>query len=344
MNHQREIFSCSQPFILESGKTLESFDIVYDTYGKLNANKDNVVLVFHAFSGSNHAAGKLESDDSIGWWDKFIGPNKAINTNESFVICANNIGSCFGSTGPKSVSNNTNKTYGKNFPEVSVTDWNNSIYKLLDSLNIKKVNTAIGASLGGMQVMDLISNKNKSTKKGIIIGASPKPRQFNILLNHVQRSILNLSDKPDALQVARMLSHISYISSNFIEEKFRYNLQKPESRISEDIKYESENYLSYHGKKFEKKFDRNSFRLMTKAMDSYFLDESKIKNIESKVLLISFDDDLLFPSKDMLEFHNLLKMRGIDSYHEKLKGTRGHDSFLYLTEDYQKKLVKFLKK
>ena len=220
MNHQREIFSCSQPFILESGKTLESFDIVYDTYGKLNANKDNVVLVFHAFSGSNHAAGKLESDDSIGWWDKFIGPNKAINTNESFVICANNIGSCFGSTGPKSVFNNTNKTYGKNFPEVSVTDWNNSIYKLLDSLNIKKVNTAIGASLGGMQVMDLISNKNKSTKKGIIIGASPKPRQFNILLNHVQRSILNLSDKPDALQVARMLSHITYKSRNFIDEKY----------------------------------------------------------------------------------------------------------------------------
>ena len=342
MNHQREIFSSSQPLILESGTALESFDLIYDTYGCLNEAQDNVILIFHAFSGSHHAAGKLESDQDRGWWDGFIGPNKVFDTNKNYIICINNIGSCFGSTGPSSLNKLTNTPYGENFPEISVKDWNQAIFYLLCSLKINNISVAVGSSLGGMQVMDLISKKDVDVKKGIIIGATHKPRQLNILLNHVQRSILKLDDSSDALKVARMLSHVSYISNDFLQDRFQYNTQDLETKISDDIVYESENYLSYHGEKFVKRFNKDSFILMTKAMDSFYFDESKIDNISSKVLLISFDDDLLFPAKDMVEFHKLLKLKGVNSKHKNLKGTRGHDSFLYLTKEYKDELEKFI--
>ena len=344
MNHQRETFSSSQPLILESGTTLESFDLIYDTYGKLNNLQNNVILIFHAFSGSHHAAGKLRQDESKGWWDDFIGPSKVFDCNKNFILCINNLGSCFGSTGPSSFNKSTKKNYGQNFPEVSVKDWNKAILRLLDSLNIRTINVAAGSSLGGMQVMDLISDTDVAVKRGIIIGATHKPRQINILLNHVQRSILKLGNSSDSLKVARMLSHVSYISNNFLNRKFKYNLESLETKISDDIVYESENYLSYHGEKFAKRFNKDSFILMTKAMDSFYLDETKIDSISSKVLLISFDDDLLFPVRDMLEFHKLLKMKGVDSEHKTLKGTRGHDSFLYLTKEYKNELEKFIKK
>jgi len=342
MNHQREIFSSSQPLILESGTALESFDLIYDTYGKLNHSKDNVILIFHAFSGSHHAAGKLDRDENVGWWDSFIGPNKVFDTNKNYIICINNLGSCFGSTGPSSLNKSTNKPYGINFPEISVKDWNQAILRLLLSLNISIINLAVGSSLGGMQVMDIISKKDIDVRKGIIIGATHKPRQLNILLNHVQRSILKLGKNSDALKVARMLSHVSYISNDFLKERFQYNRESLETKISDDIIYESENYLSYHGEKFVKRFDKDTFSLMTKAMDNFYFDETKINNISSKVLLLSFDDDLLFPTKDMLEFHKLLKMKGVNSEHKDLKGTRGHDSFLYLTKEYKHELEKFI--
>ncbi len=342
MNHQRETFSSSQPLILKSGTALESFNLIYDTYGRINKEKDNIILIFHAFSGSHHAAGKLDHDESSGWWDSFIGPNKVFDTNKNYIICINNIGSCFGSTGPFSLNKSTNKPYGEDFPEISVSDWNQAILFLLYSLNIKTISVAVGSSLGGMQVMDLISNKDINVKKGIIIGATHKPRQLNILFNHVQRSILKLNKSSDALKVARMLSHISYISNDFLQDRFQYNIESPETKISNDIVYESENYLSYHGEKFTKKFNKDSFVLMTKAMDSFYFDESKIDNISSKVLLLSFDDDLLFPSEDMIKFHELLKVKGVKSKHKNLKGTRGHDSFLHLTKEYKDELEKFI--
>lgn len=342
MNHQREIFSSSQPLILKSGMALESFNLIYDTYGQINEEKDNIILIFHAFSSSHHAAGKLDSDESRGWWDSFIGPNKVFDTNKNYIICINNIGSCFGSTGPNSLNKSTNKPYGEDFPEISVVDWNQATLCLLHSLNINTISVAVGSSLGGMQVMDFISNNDIKVNKGIIIGATHKPRQINILLNHVQRSILKLNKSTEALKVSRMLSHISYISNDFLHERFQFNTENLETKISDDIVYESENYLSYHGEKFAKKFNKDSFVLMTKAMDGFHFEESKLDNISSKVLLISFDDDLLFPSEDMMKFHKILKAKGVNSEHKNLKGSRGHDSFLHLTKEYKSVLEKFM--
>ena len=299
-----QTFHFAEPLTLECNRTLPSFDLIFETYGTLNSDKSNAILICHALSGSHHAAGFHSDDDKkTGWWDNMIGPNKAIDTNQFFVVCVNNIGSCFGSTGPTTINpdtvnssqdsldqnspnkNNENsepQVYGPDFPLVTIKDWVKTQAMLSDRLGIEVWHAIVGGSMGGMQALQWSVDYPERLKRCVVIASTPKLSAQNIAFNEVARqSILSDPDFKDGrylqagtyprrgLILARMVGHITYLTDDAMKAKFGRDLKSGKFMYGYDVEFQVESYLRYQGERFSENFDANTYLLMTKALD-YF--------------------------------------------------------------------------
>ncbi len=277
----------SEPLTLECNRTLPSFELVYETYGTLNKDKSNAILICHALSGSHHAAGWYSEDDKkSGWWDNMIGPNKAIDTNQFYVVCVNNIGSCFGSTGPTTLNpdspENEQQVYGPDFPLVTIKDWVKTQAMFSDRLGIETWHAIVGGSMGGMQALQWSIDYPDRLKRCVVIACTPKLSAQNIGFNEVARqSILSDPDFMDGrylqagtyprrgLILARMVGHITYLTDDAMKAKFGRDLKSGKFMYGYDVEFQVESYLRYQGERFSENFDANTYLLMTKALD-YF--------------------------------------------------------------------------
>lgn len=277
----------TDPFALECGRVLPEFALMVETYGTLNAQKDNAILICHALSGSHHAAGfyvdtQGNQDGKPGWWEALIGDGRAIDTNRFFVVSLNNLGSCYGSTGPTEINPQTGEIYGADFPLITIKDWVHSQKRLMDKLGIAKWHAVVGGSMGGMQALQWSLSYPDCLKKCVIIASTPKLSAQNIAFNEVARQSI-LSD-PDfcngfyikhqthpkrGLMLARMVGHITYLTEDALKEKFGRDLKTEQLNFGFDVEFQIESYLRYQGKRFSENFDANTYLLMTKALD-YF--------------------------------------------------------------------------
>lgn len=353
----------NEPLVLRSGRQLQSYQLVYETYGTLNANKDNAILICHALSGHHHAAGFHHIDDKKpGWWDACIGPGKAIDTNRFFVVALNNLGGCHGSTGPQSVNPETGELYGPNFPIMAVRDWVKSQARLADRLGIEFWHAVVGGSLGGMQAMRWSIDHPKRLKKCVVIASAPKLSAQNIAFNEVARQAI--TSDPDfhqgyyyqhntlpkrGLSLARMLGHITYLSDDAMREKFGRDLRTGTLSFNYGVDFEVESYLRYQGESFSDKFDANSYLLMTKALD-YFDPAADHQDDLSRCLaqsacqflVVSFSTDWRFaPARSKEIVDALLRSNKPVSYLE-IDAPQGHDAFLFPIPEYVAILQGFL--
>jgi len=337
------------PLVFRSGAVLPRYELVYETYGTLNADKSNAILVCHALSGHHHVAGYYADDPKkVGWWDNMIGPGKPVDTDKFFVIGVNNLGGCHGSTGPSSIDPETGQPYGANFPVITVEDWVASQARLADLLGIRQFAAVMGGSLGGMQAMQWSLTFPERVRHVLSIAAAPHLTAQNIAFNDVARSAI-LTD-PDfhggnfyrhnvvptrGLRLARMLGHITYLSDDVMADKFGRELRSGKFSYGYDIEFEIESYLRYQGDKFASYFDANTYLLMTKALD-YFdpahdsggdLNRA-FASARADFLVISFTTDWRFsPERSREIVRPLLHNRRNVSYAE-ITSTHGHDSFL----------------
>ena len=310
---------------LECGVRLDSFELMVETYGELNEDKSNGILVCHAFSGNHHAAGVSEDKKDIGWWDNIIGPDKAVDTNKYFVVCSNNLGGCSGSSGPLSINPLSKKPYGKDFPSVSVVDWVNSQKQLSDYFGIKKWHIVLGGSLGGMQALQWSISFPESLNKAGIFAAAAKSSTQNIAMNEVGREAIrkdkNFIDgdyllhdvKPrNGLKTARMLGHITYSSEAIMDEKFGRNFQDIKSKVDRDVDYQVENYLQYKGEKFSDIFDA----IAKKENGGQCINHKSSKEemfTWMREVLPEFDEDQVYHSdiKKLAQWYNILQENGL---------------------------------
>ena len=347
---------------LECGKTLKTVELVYETYGSLNSDASNAILICHALSGNHHAAGKYKGDKRPGWWDSLIGPGKAIDTNKFFVVCPNNIGGCHGSIGPSSINSETGDYFGPDFPIITVKDWVRSQAMLSDCMGIDRWHAVVGGSLGGMQALEWSRLFPKRIKKAGIIAAAPKLSAQNIAFNEVARQAIvndpdfnegryldkNTSPK-QGLKLARMVGHITYLSEEAMRSKFGRELREEKLNFGFDAEFEIESYLRYQGDVFSENFDANTYLIMTKILD-YFDPASEcngeladaFKSIEAQILVVSFSTDWRFSPERSKEIVNaLIEAKKNVSYLE-INSPHGHDSFLFNEQDYVKGLASFL--
>ncbi len=349
-----------QPISLESGHTLTNYKLVYETYGELNADRSNALLICHALSGDHHAAGFHHADEKKpGWWDSYIGPGKPFDSNRFFIVCPNNLGGCKGSSGPNTLNPNSGRLYGPDFPLVTVKDWVNSQHALMQHLGIGQWAAVIGGSLGGMQAMQWAIDYPKSLRHALLIAAAPRLSAQNIGFNEVARQAI-LSD-PDfhgghfydqdtspkrGLMLARMLGHITYLSDDAMREKFGRELREGRRSYNFNVEFQVESYLRYQGTSFVEHFDANTYLLMTKALD-YFDPASDYDNdlaaalrqAEAEFMVISFTGDWRFPparSKEIVKA--LIDAKRQVSYAE-VVASLGHDAFL-LPIDYYMQLLR----
>ncbi len=352
-----------QKLDLDCGKTLENFSLIYETYGKLNKDKTNAILICHALSGDHHAAGFHEVDDKKpGWWDSCIGPGKPFDTNRFFIVSLNNLGGCMGSTGPNSINTKTGTEYGPDFPIVTVNDWVKSQKLLADCLKIERWACVIGGSLGGMQALQWAITYPEKIKNSIIIAAAAKLSAQNIAFNEVARQAIitdpefhdgrynNFGVVPKrGLSIARMLGHITYLSDDSMRQKFGRDLREGKLHFGYDIDFQVESYLRYQAQAFVDRFDANTYLLMTKALDyfdpaqDYGGDLFKaFENTKSKFLVVSFTSDWRFsPAKSHEIVKALIKARRNVSYTE-IEANQGHDAFLMPIPNYLKVLRNFM--
>ncbi len=358
---QKAIFD--SPLQLDCGKELKKIELVYETYGSLNERKDNAVLICHALSGDQHAAGfNSPEDKKPGWWDVCIGPGKPFDTNKFFIVCPNNIGGCKGSSGPNTVNPETGKLYGPSFPIVTVEDWVNTQNLLGDSLGIKKWACIIGGSLGGMQALQWTISFPEKVQNIISVAAASKLSAQNIAFNEVARqSIINDPDFRDGyyyehgvipkigLSIARMLGHITYLSDDSMRQKFGRDLKEGKLNFSYDVDFQVESYLRYQGKSFVDKFDANTYLLMTKVLDYYDpasrfggdLSKAFEKSI-SNYLIVSFTSDWRFsPERSQEIVEALIGAKKNVSYSE-IESNNGHDAFLMPIPNYLNILKNFM--
>ena len=360
----------AEPLPLQSGASIENYDLVVETYGKLNAKASNAILICHALNASHHVAGINPNDPSdIGWWDNMVGPNKPIDTNQFFVIGVNNLGSCFGSTGPMSIDPKTNQPYGASFPVLTVEDWVNAQARLADRLGIQQFAAVMGGSLGGMQAMSWATQYPERVAHCVVIASTPKLSAQNIAFNEVARNAI-LSD-PDfhggdyykhgvvpkrGLRLARMVGHITYLSDDDMAEKFGRELQRAsgapkEYRFSFDVEFAVESYLRHQGDKFSGYFDANTYLLITRALDyfdpakNYGGDLSKaLVPAKANFLVASFSTDWRFsPDRSREIVQALLKNKANVSYAE-IDAPHGHDAFLLDDERYHRLIRAYFNK
>jgi homoserine O-acetyltransferase len=349
-----QILNFAEPLSLQSGANIANYDLVVETYGQLNATKDNAVLICHALNASHHVAGVSASDpESIGWWDNMVGPGKPVDTNHFFVIGVNNLGSCFGSTGPMSINPATQKPYGASFPVVTVEDWVNAQARVADHFGIKKFAAVMGGSLGGMQAMAWGMMYPDRVANCVVVASTPKLSAQNIAFNEVARSAI-LSD-PDfhggdyyahnvkprrGLRVARMIGHITYLSDDDMAEKFGRELKRADGdsdayNFSFDVEFEVESYLRYQGEKFADYFDANTYLLITRALD--YFDPAKahrnnlsqaMADVSAKFLVVSFSTDWRFAPERSREIVKALLDNKLDVTYAEIDAPHGHDAFL----------------
>jgi len=350
---QKMVFD--EPLALDCGRTLSSWELVYETYGELNAERSNAVLICHALSGNHHAAGYHSMDDrKPGWWETCIGPGKPIDTNHFHVVCLNNLGGCHGSTGPMSINPETGKPYGPDFPIVTVRDWVRSQARLAERLGITQWAAVIGGSLGGMQALQWSIDFPERLRHAVVIAAAPKLSAQNIGFNEVARQAI-MSD-PDfhdghyyehhtiprrGLALARMLGHITYLSDEAMRAKFGRELREGKLSFGFDVEFQVESYLRYQGQSFVEKFDANTYLLMTKALD-YFDPAADYDNdlaramgrAQAEFMVMSFTSDWRFaPSRSREIVKALVDSRKPVSYAE-IEAHHGHDAFLMPIPDY----------
>lgn len=343
---------------LHSGQHIGPVTVAYETYGELDADKGNAVLVCHALSGDAHAAGFHDGDEKPGWWDDMIGPGKAFDTSKYFVICSNVLGGCKGTTGPSSVNPKTGKPYGLDFPIITIADMVTVQRHLIDHLGIKKLLCVVGGSMGGMQALQWVASYPERVAGVAAIATAMKHNPQQIALSEVERQAI-MSD-PDwregdyyehgqpekGLALARMIGHITYMSEKSMEEKFSRKTKEKDYSFSFKTDFEVEGYLRYRGDSFVKRFDANSYLYLTKAMDYVDLSGEKLlppgKKIGTRFLVISFESDWLYPSSQSEDIVRLLKNRNVDATYCKIFSTYGHDAFLLEFREETKLVSHFL--
>jgi len=344
-----------RPLQLKSGLMLDSYHLVYETYGQLNAARSNAVLICHALSGNHHVAGVYaDKEKSFGWWDNMVGPDKPIDTNRFFVIGVNNLGGCHGSTGPASIDTKTGKPYGANFPVVTVEDWVETQVQLARHLGIEQFAAVVGGSLGGMQAIQWTLDYPEKVRHALVIAAAAKLTAQNIAFNDVARQAI-MTDQEfyggnyyaydtlprRGLRLARMLGHITYLSDDSMAAKFGRSLRNGELSFGFDVEFEIESYLRYQGDKFADLFDANSYLLMTKALDyfdpanTYGGDLSAAFRVaKADYLILSFTSDWRFSPERSREIVKALLDNKINVSYAEITSSHGHDSFLLETQYY----------
>ena len=352
---EKQYFTYAEPpheMVLESGAELGPITIAYETWGRLSAARDNVVLVAHAFSGDSHAAGFYPDDPTDakpGWWDSMIGPGKGLDTEKYFVICANILGGCMGTTGPSSINPETGAPYGLSFPMMTVGDIIESQKLLLDHLGISSLHTVIGGSVGGMQVLEWCVRYPEMVRSAIPIATTMRHSALAIAFNEVARQAIMVdpkwnrgnyydTERPDlGLSVARMIGHVTYLSDEAMRRKFGRKLQnKANFSYGFDVDFMVESYLRYQGSQFVKRFDANSVLYITKAADYFDLVDREppakliqdIRGMPIKFLVISYTSDWLYPTYQAKELIQALKRADLDVSFCEIEADCGHDAFL----------------
>lgn len=360
---ETQILHFSEALTLECSKTLTEYDIAYETYGQLNADGSNAILICHALSGDQHAAGYHSMQDKKpGWWESAIGPGKPIDTNRFFVVSINNLGGCKGSSGPNTINPATGKYWGPDFPIVTVKDWVLCQYRFMLALNIDHWCAVIGGSLGGMQVLQWTIDYPDLIKHAVVIAAAPKLSAQNIAFNEVARQSI-MSD-PDfceghylekntvprrGLMLARMLGHITYLSDDAMRDKFGRELREGKLNFGFDVDFQVESYLRYQGRSFVDRFDANSYLLMTKTLDYFdpareFGDDlaQALSSTDAKFLVVSFTSDWRFsPERSQAIVKALLEAEKQVSYIE-IEANQGHDAFLIPVPHYMNVFASYM--
>lgn len=353
----------SDPLTLKSGAVLPQFDLVYETYGTLNADKSNAVMICHALSGNHHLAGKYSAEDKYpGWWDNLIGPGRPLDTNRFFVIGLNNLGGCHGSSGPASINPTTNKPWGSQFPVLTVEDWVVSQARLADHLGIKQLAAVIGGSLGGMQALQWTLTYPDRVRHALVIAAAPNLTAQNMAFNEVARQAIitdpefhggdyyEHSTVPHrGLRIARMLGHITYLSDDAMGAKFGRKLRDGAIKYSFDVEFEMESYLRYQGDKFAGEFDANTYLRMTRALDyfdpalEYDGDLSAaLARAKADFLVVSFTSDWRFSPARSREIVKALLDNELAVSYAEVTAAHGHDAFLMPDPHYHDILRTYL--
>jgi len=353
------------PFAFKSGQTIQGFTLRYETYGALNATRDNAVLVCHALSGDHHCAGwHSESESKPGWWNNLIGPGKAVDTRRFFVVCANVLGGCQGSTGPSSTDPATGRPYGTRFPFVTIRDMVSAQKLLLDHLGVAELHAVLGGSMGGMTAMLFAIDYPQFTRRQIIMASTANESAQAIAFNEVGRQAImqdpawNNGDYPReggprvGLAIARMMAHITYLSDAGMDRKF--GRRKRESAGGEsytfDAQFEVESYLRHQGQSFINRFDANSYLYITRAIDqfdparAYGSLEQAFAPVQAESLVIGFTSDWLFPPEQNREIALALLRAGKRASYAELSTDLGHDSFLLESADLYALIRGFLER
>ncbi|MEE8432548.1 MAG: homoserine O-acetyltransferase [Candidatus Desulfatibia sp.] len=363
----KQVYTFAEPpheMILECGEKLGPISISYETYGNLNQDKSNVIIVCHALSGDSHVAGYYSKDDpKPGWWDIMVGPEKGIDTDKYFVICSNILGSCMGSTGPCSYSPKTAEPYGHDFPGITIGDMVRAQKALLDHLGINKILAVIGGSIGGMQVLEWCVRYPDMVVAAIPLATTMKHSALAIAFNEVARQAIMADPnwnngnyyngpKPNlGLAVARMIGHITYLSDESMRIKFGRRLQdKSDFSFNFDADFQVESYLRHQGAKFVDRFDANSFLFITKASDYYDLEKehgsgSAVKafaKAKARFLILSFTSDWLYPTYQSKAMVQAMKKNGLDVSFCEIEAEWGHDAFLLPSERLTALIKNFL--
>ncbi|MFZ5799938.1 MAG: homoserine O-acetyltransferase MetX [Candidatus Omnitrophota bacterium] len=355
---ETQYFTFAQPpneLLLESGQRLGPITLSYETYGVLNKEKSNAILVLHALSGDSHAAGLHKDDKEPGWWDAMIGPDKAFDTHKYFVLCSNVIGGCKGSTGPSSINPKTGRPYGLDFPVITIADMVAAQKYLVEHLGIKKLLCVVGGSMGGMQVLQWVAAYPEMVASAIPIATSLKHSPQQIAFDEVGRQAVmadpdwregnyyEFGQPEKGLAVARMIGHITYMSDASMEEKFSRRLKDDNYSFKFTTDFEVEGYLRYRGDNFVKRFDANSYLYITKALDYFDLSGGKLilegRRLNTRFLVIAFKSDWLYPAYQSQEIVRRLKVHHVDATYCEINSTYGHDAFL-LEVDEETHLIK----
>ncbi len=358
-----ESYAFDEPLTLDCGRVLPNYELLVETYGTLNSDRSNAILICHALSGDHHAAGyHAETDRKPGWWDSAIGPGKPIDTNRFFVVSLNNLGGCKGSTGPLSTDPQTGKLYGPDFPIVTVRDWVESQHRLMQRLGISQWAAVVGGSLGGMQVLQWSISYPDALRHAVVIAAAPKLSAQNIAFNEVARQAI-ITD-PDfhggrylehnalprrGLMLARMLGHITYLSDDAMRNKFGRELRSGKIQYGFDVEFQVESYLRYQGTSFVDRFDANTYLLMTKALD-YFDPASEhgddlaaaVEPAKASFLVLSFTSDWRFAPERSREMVRALMASGKRVSYAEIEAHQGHDAFLLPITYYHQLLRGYL--
>lgn len=344
-------FDFDEPLTLACGRTLQNYSLMVETYGELNEDKSNAVLICHALSGHHHAAGYHSPDDKKpGWWDTYIGPGKPLDTERFFIVSLNNLGGCHGSTGPTSIDPATGHPYGANFPNLRVRDWVHSQKRLMDKLGIPSWAAVVGGSLGGMQAMRWSLEYPDHVRNCVVIASAMKLTAQNIAFNETARRAI-MSDTQfvdgdyiqqntlprDGLSIARMIGHITYLSDDGMGQKFGRELRSGtfEQGTEEPVEFQIQSYLRYQGENFSKTFDANTYILMTRALDYFDLAREyhddpaeAFRHAQSKFLVIAFSSDWRFAPQRSREIVNALMKADRDVAYAEIESPYGHDAFL----------------